>query len=162
MNIKELYEVGLNFEAFMGVGSKSERDRIPKNYSRINLEEDDILRIKSIDEKILFLVVGEPWCMDFQLNITVLKKICENNDNLDFSIITKGRGEKYLKPILEMEEFKIPLIVPLNEKYEICGEIFKERPEIVKKLNFEEIKIDYLKGKYLKNTFEDILKNIGK
>lgn len=162
MDLKELYLVGMNFYAFMGTGTKIERDRIPKNYSRISLTESQIEKIKSVDKTIKFLVSGEPWCADFQLNSTVLKKFCELNSNFDMSIITKGRGEKYLKPILGLEEFKVPVILPLNENYEICGEAFLERPKSIKHFIFEDIKMDYLKGKFLEKTIEELIENICK
>ena len=100
MELKDLYFAGVNFEAFMGAGIKSERDRIPKNYSRIKITDEEIEIVKNCNKKIKFLVSGEPWCTDFQLNTTVLKKFCELNSNFDMAIITKGRGEKFLKPIL--------------------------------------------------------------
>ncbi len=160
MELKDLYLAGMNFEAFMGTGVKSERDRIPKNYSRIIMSEEEIETVKNCEKKLKFLVAGEPWCADFQLNATVLKKFCELNGNFDMAIITKGRGEKYLKPILGLEEFKVPAIVPLNENYEICGKLFVERPLEVKQYVFEEIKMDYLKGQYLKYTIKDLIEMI--
>ena len=42
MSIKELFEVGTTFESAVGEGTKSERARIPKNYSRINFPEEMI------------------------------------------------------------------------------------------------------------------------
>ncbi|MBC2851966.1 thioredoxin family protein [Cetobacterium sp. 8H] len=161
MDIKTLYSAGMNFEAFMGTGIKSERDRIPKNYSRIVMTQEQIDKVRNIGKKINFLVSGEPWCMDFQLNVTVLKKFCELNANFDMAIITKARGEKFLKPILGVEEFKVPFIVPLSQEFEICGEAFIERPKEVKKYIYEDVKMDYLKGEYLKCTVEDLIEMIS-
>ena len=50
MNIKELYEVGTTFETAIGQGTKSERARIPKNYSRINFPEDMINTLVNYDK----------------------------------------------------------------------------------------------------------------
>ncbi|MEG0068750.1 MAG: thioredoxin family protein [Cetobacterium sp.] len=162
MDIKTLYSAGMNFEAFMGTGIKSERDRIPKNYSRIAMTKEQVERVKNIEKKINFLVSGEPWCMDFQLNVTVLKRFCELNANFDMAIITKARGEKFLKPILGVEEFKVPFIVPLSEEFEISGEVFIERPKEVKKHVYEDIKMNYLKGEYLNYTVQDLIEMISK
>ncbi|MGL5656759.1 MAG: thioredoxin family protein [Fusobacteriaceae bacterium] len=161
MNLKELYLAGINFESFIGTGTKTERDRFPKNYSRVEITSEEIEKIKKIDKKINFLVSGEVWCTDFQLNVTALKKICELNDKLEISIITKGRGEKYLKSILGLEEFRVPVIVPLNENFEMCGKVFIERPNKIKNIIFEEIKMEYLKGKYLRNTIEELIEIIN-
>ncbi|MGL5053437.1 MAG: thioredoxin family protein [Cetobacterium sp.] len=160
MDMKTLYSAGMNFDAFMGTGIKSERDRIPKNYARLVMTEDEINIVKNIEKKINFLVSGEPWCMDFQVNITVLKKFCEINPNFDMAVITKARGEKFLKPILEIEDFKVPFIVPLSEDFEVCGLSFVERPKAVKKHVYEDVKMDYLKGQYLNETVLDLIEMI--
>ena len=149
MNIKELYEVGTTFETAIGQGTKSERARIPKNYSRINFPEDMINTLVNYDKEINFLVAGEIWCPDFQLNSTVLKKFTELNNNFDMSIISMGRGKKFVFPILGVENMKFPLILVLDKEFNILG-IFEERPNLVHEVsNFEDIKLDYYKGRYL-------------
>lgn len=159
MSIKDLYEVGESFESCVGSGSKSERARIPKNTSRINLSEELINKIATYPNKVNCLVSGEIWCPDFQLNISVLKKFVDINDNFDISVITMGRGKKFMSEALniEKENFKGPTIAFLDENYEIIG-IFEERPKSVLKFeNFEDVKIDYYKGKYLSHTVNDYL-----
>lgn len=149
MNIKELYEVGITFETAIGQGTKSERARIPKNYSRINFPEDMINTLVNYDKEINFLVAGEIWCPDFQLNATVLKKFTELNNNFDMSIISMGRGKKFVFPILGVENMKFPLILVLDKEFNILG-TFEERPNVVHEVsNFEDIKLDYYKGRYL-------------
>lgn len=149
MNIKELYEVGTTFETAIGQGTKSELARIPKNYSRINFPEDMINTLVNYDKEINFLVAGEIWCPDFQLNATVLKKFTELNNNFDMSIISMGRGKKFVFPILGVENMKFPLILVLDKEFNILG-TFEERPNVVHEVsNFEDIKLDYYKGRYL-------------
>ena len=149
MNIKELYEVGTTFETAIGQGTKSERARIPKNYSRINFPEDMINTLVNYDKEINFLVAGEIWCPDFQLNATVLKKFTELNNNFDMSIISMGRGKKFVFPILGVENMKFPLILVLDKEFNILG-TFEERPNVVHEVsNFQDIKLDYYKGRYL-------------
>ena len=162
MTLKELYEVGCSFETSVGEGSKSERARIPKNSSRIRFSEDFINNIVNYNNKVNFLVAGEIWCPDFQLNATVLKKIIDLNDNFDMSVITMARGKKFLQPILNIEDAKYPLIVALDKDFNILG-IFQERPQIVKEASsFEDIKLDYYKGRYLSNTADYIWEIINK
>ncbi|CEQ12897.1 Uncharacterised protein [[Clostridium] sordellii] len=159
MSIKDLYNVGESFESCVGGGSKSERARIPKNTSRINLDENIFNKISNYDNKVKCLVSGEIWCPDFQLNISVLKKFADINDNFDISVITMGRGKKFLSEALgiEKDNFKGPTIVFLDENFNIIG-VFEERPKAVLKFeNFEDVKIDYYKGKYLSDTVNDFL-----
>lgn len=156
MTLKELYEVGCTFESSVGEGTKSERARIPKNLSRIILDDKLTKNIINFDKEIKFLVAGEIWCPDYQLNGSVLKKFMDLNTNFDISVITMARGKKYLEPILNIENAKYPLIVALDKDFNILG-TFQERPEIVKNVEcFDDIKLDYYKGKYLINSTNDI------
>ncbi|MGL5329320.1 MAG: thioredoxin family protein [Peptostreptococcaceae bacterium] len=160
MTINELFEVGSSFESSVGEGTKSERLRIPKNYSRINLSDETIEFISNINKEINFLVSGEIWCPDFQINITILKKFCDLNSNFNISVITMARGKKFLSQILniEKENFKGPTICVLDKDFNVAG-VFEERPEVVKSYeNFDDIKLDYYKGKYILDTVDDLLK----
>ncbi len=163
MTLKELYEVGCSFESSVGEGTKSERARIPKNSSRITFDEDLTNNIINFEKEVKFLVAGEIWCPDYQLNGAVLKRFMDLNPNFDMSVITMARGKKYLEAILNLKDAKYPLIVVLDKDFNIFGN-FQERPEIVKNAaSFDDIKLDYYKGKYLIDTANDIwniVKNI--
>lgn len=163
MTLKELYEVGCSFESSVGEGTKIERARIPKNSSRIILDDELTNNIINFDKEVKFLVAGEIWCPDYQLNGSVLKRFMDLNTNFDMSVITMARGKKFLEPILGIENAKYPLIVVLDKDFNVLGN-FQERPEIVKNAeSFDDIKLDYYKGKYLINSANDIwniIKNI--
>ena len=164
MTLQELFEVGISFESSIGEGTKSERARIPKNYSRLSLTEEMISTLVGFDKEINFLVAGEIWCPDFQLNTTVLKKFTELNSNFNISVITMGRGKKYLSTILDRDKntLKFPLILALDKDFNIIG-TFEERPNSVKSVeNFDDIKLDYYKGKYLLDTASDFINIINK
>lgn len=156
MTLEELYEVGCSFESSVGEGTKSERARIPKNTSRINLDESLISEIINFNKEIKFLVAGEIWCPDFQLNASILKQFIDLNQHFDMSIITMARGKKYIQPILGVEEAKYPLILVLDKDFNILGR-FEERPQVVKNApSFDDIKLEYYKGKYLLDSANDI------
>ena len=162
MGIKELFEVGCSFESSVGEGTKSERARIPKNNSRIIFPNDVMKQIASIDKEVNFLVSGEIWCPDFQINVTILKKFCDINPNFNISVITMARGKKFLAPILEIENFKGPTVAVLDGSFNVIG-VFEERPNTVKAFNnFDDIKLDYLKGKYILDSVNDFLEILKK
>ena len=162
MTLKELYEVGCSFESSVGEGTKIERARIPKNSSRIILDDELTNNIINFDKEVKFLVAGEIWCPDYQLNGSVLKRFMDLNTNFDMSVITMARGKKFLEPILGIENAKYPLIVVLDKDFNVLGN-FQERPEIVKNAeSFDDIKLDYYKGKYLINSANDIWNIIKK
>ncbi|WP_122641174.1 thioredoxin family protein [Romboutsia sp. Marseille-P6047] len=162
MTIKELFDVGVSFESSVGEGTRSERDRIPKNYSRINLPDEMILNISEINKEINFLISGEIWCPDYQLNATVLKKFTELNSKFNISVISMARGKKFLAPLLGLEDPKWPIITVLDKDFNILG-IFNERPKPVRAFsNFDDIKLDYYKGKYLLDAAYEFLEMINK
>ena len=162
IHFEDLYKVGVNFDIFIGSGFRSERERITILYQKISFEPEIIEKIKSCTQKIFFLVTAESWCPDVQINIAVLRKICEINRNFDISIITKGRGEKFLKPLLGTNIIKIPTILTLDNNYSLIN-TFIERPLTIKEHpSFETIKIDYFKGKYALDTATEILSFLDK
>ena len=164
MSLKELFEVGQSFESSVGEGTKGERARIFKNNSRLNLTDEMISFIEGIDCEVNFLVSGEIWCPDFQLNATVLKRFLDLNPNFNMSVITMARGKKFLAPILGIDKdaFKGPTVVILDKDFNILG-VFEERPKEVRKIeNFEDIKIDYYKGNYLLDTTNDFIEILKK
>mgnify|MGYP003370591626 CR=1 FL=1 len=164
MSLKELFEVGKSFESSVGEGTKGERARIFKNNSRLNLNEEIVSFIESIDCEVNFLVSGEIWCPDFQLNATVLKRFLDINPNFNMSVITMARGKKFMSSALniEKEKFKGPTIAILDKDFNILG-IFEERPQVVRDMpSFDDIKFEYYKGKYLLDTVNDLLEILKK
>ena len=164
MSLKELFEVGQSFESSVGEGTKGERARIFKNNSRLNLTEEMISFIESINCEVNFLVSGEIWCPDFQLNATVLKRFLDLNPNFNMSVITMARGKKFMASTLgiDKESFKGPSIAVLDKDFNILG-LFEERPNAVREIeNFDDIKLDYYKGKYLLDTVNDFIEILKK
>ena len=123
MSLKELFEIGQSFESSVGEGTKGERARIFKNNSRLNLTDEMISFIESIDYEVNFLVSGEIWCPDFQLNATVLKRFLDLNPNFNMSVITMARGKKFMAPALgiDKESFKGPSIAVLDKDFNVLG-----------------------------------------
>ena len=157
MSLKELFEIGQSFESSVGEGTKGERARIFKNNSRLNLTDEMISFIENIDYEVNFLVSGEIWCPDFQLNATVLKRFLDLNTNFNMSVITMARGKKFMAPALgiDKESFKGPSI-------DVLG-LFEERPQVVRDMpSFDDIKLEYYKGKYLLDTVNDFIKILKK
>ena len=164
MTLKELFEVGKSFESSVGEGTKGERARIFKNNSRLNLTEEMISFIESINCEVNFLVSGEIWCPDFQLNATVLKRFLDLNPNFNMSVITMARGKKFMASTLgiDKESFKGPSIAVLDKDFNVLG-LFEERPNAVREIeNFDDIKLDYYKGKYLLDTVNDFIEILKK
>lgn len=158
MTYKELFKVGQNFDSYVKLGTISEQERIPKNSSRIIISEEIIKKIKGINKKVYILASGEMWCPDCQLNITVAERLAELNENIELSVISLGRGRKYMSDLLGMDksEFKVPTIVVLDDKFNEIGN-FIERPKKAQLLEeTPENELFYLKGNFLSDTVEEL------
>ena len=146
MSLKELFEIGQSFESSVGEGTKGERARIFKNNSRLNLTDEMISFIESIDYEVNFLVSGDL------------------NTNFNMSVITMARGKKFMAPALgiDKESFKGPSIAVLDKDFNVLG-LFEERPQVVRDMpSFDDIKLEYYKGKYLLDTVNDFIKILKK
>ena len=65
-----------------------------------------------------------------------------------------ARGKKFIAPALniEKEDFKGPTVAVLDKDFNVLG-LFEERPNIVRSIpSFDDIKLEYYKGKYLLDT----------
>ena len=75
------------------------------------------------------------------------------------SVITMARGKKFMASTLgiDKESFKGPSIAVLDKDFNVLG-LFEERPNAVREIeNFDDIKLDYYKGKYLFDTVNDFI-----
>ena len=61
-------------------------------------------RVIAVDKKFYFLLSAESWCPYVRATVPVLMKMVELNPNISLSIITEGRGFKYLREKLGIPE----------------------------------------------------------
>ena len=162
MTFKELFQTGQNFEDYIKIGSEEEKEKTLANYSKIDLPMDLIDEIKDTKDKIYILASGEMWCPDCQLNITVVRKLAKINSNIKLSIINLETGKKYLQPLLDLKELKIPTMVILDKDFEKLG-LFLEQPKNFKKLEKnDENRLHYLNGDFLIDTARELISAIKK
>lgn len=59
---------------------------------------------------------------------------------------------------IDKESFKGPSIAVLDKDFNVLG-LFEERPQVVRDMpSFDDIKLEYYKGKYLLDTVNDFIK----
>jgi len=131
-----------------------------------SISEEIFSKIKNIDKEIKFLVVGEAWCPDCIINISVLECIKKINNNIDYKIISKNQaksGNEFEKYYID-NKLKIPTILFLNSNYEAIDS-FIEKPQIMKYVDLlsEENQVErivktknYRNGKYVEETMKEI------
>ena len=155
---RELFDIGQSYTEFVGSGLPAETAAAAAIAQRL---EDQgpaaplMQRIEQIERRYHLLVVGEMWCPDCQINVTVLDDLCRRQPRIDLAVITKGRAEDDLKARLGLDKVSIPLVVVLDAAFEPVG-LFVERPQAVIGAGEDALR-DYKAGQYLEATVDDLL-----
>ncbi|KPU26522.1 hypothetical protein TR13x_09585 [Caloranaerobacter sp. TR13] len=163
MDINCLYDQGVSFDEFVNKDKDTYREKTLEILNKIKLNDDLINKVKSIDKKIKVLVCAEIWCPDCMINVPVLEKIRQYNQNIDISIVEKDGNEDFFIKYSEEDRVKIPTFVFFDENFKELGS-FVEHPkkikEIISKGNQPNIIVamrKYRKGEYAEETLMDIL-----
>ncbi len=91
-------------------------------------------KIKSIDTKILWVVLTESWCGDASPALPVMHKIVSLNKNVDLKIILRDENVALMNRFLTNGAMSIPKLISLNTKTgEIMG-TWGPRPSIAAKM----------------------------
>lgn len=162
MKGQELFEKGISFDEFVNRDSNSYREKTLEIFSGIKFEENNINRIKNIDKNINILICAEIWCPDCMINVPVVEKLRQINENIHISIVDKGGNEDYFRSFNNEGILKIPTFIFYDKNYNVLGS-FIERPKFVKEVynrgNQPEIIVTmrkYKKGEYTEETLKDI------
>ncbi|EQM67765.1 thioredoxin family protein [Pseudomonas tohonis] len=156
---QQLFDIGQGFADFLRSGLPTERDAANSVVQKLAtpgcIAPAALTRLQRIERRYHLLVVGEMWCPDCQINVSVLDFICRSQPLIDLAVITKGRAEDDLKARLNLNRVSIPLVVVLDAAFEPVG-LFVERPQAVIGAG-DEVLRDYKAGLYLEATVDDLL-----
>lgn len=168
MIFQQLFELGMSFEVFAPNSQDANIEKLLKVYNEIELDDELINKIKSIDKLIYILAFAETWCPDCIVNLPALKKLNDINPNITFRILPKENNEKYMESYKIYGKPKIPTFIILSNRFEEIG-VFIETPRVVKDIinkgNQVEIivaKRKYNKGEYVKETIKEIVNIINR
>ncbi|KGG80125.1 hypothetical protein Y919_08130 [Caloranaerobacter azorensis H53214] len=163
MDISCLYDKGVSFDEFVNKDKDTYKEKVLEILNKIRLSDELINKIEIIDKKIKVLVCAEIWCPDCMINVPVLAKMKEYNNNIDISIVEKNGNEDFFIKYSEEDRIKIPTFVFFDEKFKELGS-FVEHPKkiknIISKGNQPNIIVamrKYRKGEYAEETVKDIL-----
>ncbi|MDO4588698.1 MAG: thioredoxin family protein [Fusobacterium sp.] len=162
MEFKELFETGMNYDIFMNIASKEEREQIKEITSVLRIGDSFARKIKNIDKKFHFLLSAEAWCPYVRATVPVLMKMLELNPNISMSIITEGRGFKYLREKLDIPEAKyvVPTLAILDENFNLVNK-YIGRPFKYRAIGFENVSNEYFKGQRADDIVEEIIEKMG-
>lgn len=167
MDVKELFNSGIEFDEFISSDDESYKEKALEIYHNIQIDEGLINRIEAVKKKINVLVFAEMWCPDCVINLPALKKICDLNPNIVMRAVAREGNEECMEDYKINGKAKIPTFVFMDESFNVLGS-FIEIPDVIKEIVSKGDQVDiivakrkYRKGEFTKETIQDILKKIS-
>jgi len=71
----ELFQSGVSFNDFVNTDTGSYREKTLEIFDTMEIDDDLLNKIKSIDRKINVLICAEMWCPDCMINVLVVEKM---------------------------------------------------------------------------------------
>lgn len=157
MNLKKLYDVGVDFETFMKLASDEEKAKINEILENLKLDEKLVKDFESKGE-LNILISAESWCPYARVTVSTLHRLTEMVKNVEIKIITEGRGFMFLRGKLGIDEddYVIPTIALLDKDGELVNS-YIGKPEKYDLRYFAEIKTEFFEGKHSNDILEEIL-----
>lgn len=162
MEYRELFETGMSYDTFISIASRDEKEKIEEITSVLRLGDSFTNRVKAVDKKFYFLLSAESWCPYVRATVPVLMKMVELNPNISLSIITEGRGFKFLREKLGIpeERYVVPTLAILDEHFNLVNK-YIGRPYKYRAIGFENVSNEYFKGQRADDIVEEIVEKMG-
>lgn len=166
MILKNLFETGYDFQQEFNQSDIAHREKAEEYRNNMQITEETIEKIKSIEKEIYILGFSELWCPDCQINLTVMDYITKLNPNIKLKLQSREVNEEIIKKHTDDGKVKIPLFIYLDDNFEKIGS-FIELPSNVRNVEdsdnqVERIKTkkEYRKGNYMEQTILDFINDI--
>jgi hypothetical protein len=82
----------------------------------LKFNEEAVAKIKSIKQKIKWVVLTESWCGDASPAIPVMYKITELNPNISLSLILRDENLEVMNQFLTNGSMSIPKLIAIDEE----------------------------------------------
>lgn len=120
------------------IGYTELNDKRMKRWSKtLKFSVEDIAQIRTVNSKLLFLVITESWCGDAAPSLPVMNKIAELNPNIELKIVLRDENEALMERFLTNGAKSIPKLLILNKE---CNALLAEwgpRPSIATQMAHE-------------------------
>lgn len=164
---RKLFSTGISFEEFVNLDEDSYKEKTLSIFQTIKIDNELENRIKNVNKKINILICAEMWCPDCMINVPVVEKMRQINENINLSIVERENNEEYFSKYVSGENVKIPTFIFFDGDFNEIGS-FVERPNYVKEIQSSDnqpLKIvtmrKYKKGEFTCETLKDILRILG-
>lgn len=163
MHYRELFHQGIDFNEYINQGTNKDIQLVFNIFNQFkkHVSQATLKRLSLIKSDVNILISGEMWCPDCQVNMTAIQCISQIQPKIKLSIISKEIAEKYIMSPLGFNKVSIPFMLLMDSKF-ILDDLFIERPKFVAEVeSFDDLREDYLAGKYLNDTICEILDKLG-
>lgn len=166
MNLKELFETGYEFEQELYQSDLAHQEKTKEYRANMEITQETIDKIKSIDKEINILGFSELWCPDCQINLTVMDYITKLNPKIKLKLQSREGHEAIIREHSDDERVKIPIFIYLDSNFEKFGS-FIEFPSNVISVEVGDNQVEkiktkklYRKGNYMEQTIIDFLNSL--
>ncbi|MDC6388187.1 thioredoxin family protein [Maribacter sp. PR1] len=90
-------------------------DRRMKRWDKVlKLDDETVLKIKKVNQRINWLVLTESWCGDASPALPVMNKISELNPNISFKILLRDENLELMNQFLTNGSMSIPKLISFD------------------------------------------------
>ncbi len=90
-------------------------DRRMKRWDKtLKFSEEAVAKIKTVNNKITWLVLTESWCGDASPSLPVMNKIAELNPNITLKIVLRDEHEALMNQFLTNDAMSIPKLIAID------------------------------------------------
>lgn len=101
---------------------------------KLELSENDILKIKEFNSEVIWLVITESWCGDAAHVIPVINKIAEQNGNINLRIVLRDDNSELMDNFLTNGNKSIPKLIMIDSSTFEVLDVYGPRPSVASKL----------------------------
>ena len=155
-SFKELFEIGQDYDSFVGGGLDTETIHVNTIQKRIKSEDlishSTFERLAGVVGNYRLLIASEMWCPDCLVSIPALNYMCLLQSRISLSIISKARAEHQLQHRLDLDKILVPVIAVLNFNFELVG-----RYGFVVRSNSAQVLSEYKEGYHIEEILSHVI-----
>lgn len=148
MNLKELFETGYEFEQELYQSDLADQEKAKEYRANMEITQETIDKIKSINKEINILGFSELWCPDCQINLTVMDYITKLNPKIKLKLQSREGNEEIIREHSDDGRVKVPIFIYLDSNFEKFGS-FIEFPSNVIAVDVGDNQVEKIKTKKL-------------
>ena len=96
--------------------SELNETRMNRLEKTINITEETNLKLKSLNNEYIWLVISEGWCGDAAQLLPIINKMAIESGKIDLKIVLRDENEELMKLFLTNKNKAIPILIIINKE----------------------------------------------